>query len=69
MPGHYERLSFLDNSFLALESRTAHMHVAGVAIFEAGPLAGPEGTLANGRNQLAHSNRAMPSSKIDAWFS
>jgi WS/DGAT/MGAT family acyltransferase len=39
----YERLSFLDGSFLALESRTTHMHVAGVAIFEAGPLAGPDG--------------------------
>jgi len=40
---HYERLSFLDGSFLALESRTTHMHVAGVAIFEAGPLSKPDG--------------------------
>jgi diacylglycerol O-acyltransferase len=38
MPGHYERLSYLDNSFLALESRSTHMHVAGIAIFEAEPL-------------------------------
>ncbi len=39
----YERLSPLDASFLALESRETHMHVAGVAIFEAGPLARPGG--------------------------
>lgn len=39
----YERLSFLDGSFLALESRTTHMHVAGVAIFEAGPLSKSDG--------------------------
>ena len=38
MPGHYERLSYLDNSFLALESPSTHMHVAGIAIFEAEPL-------------------------------
>ncbi len=38
MPGHYERLSYLDNSFLALESRSTHMHVAGIAIFDAEPL-------------------------------
>lgn len=38
MPGHYERLSYLDNSFLALESRSTHMHVAGITIFEAAPL-------------------------------
>ncbi|MFQ5524209.1 MAG: wax ester/triacylglycerol synthase family O-acyltransferase [Acidimicrobiia bacterium] len=35
---HYEPLSYLDASFLALESRTSHMHVAGVAIFDAEPL-------------------------------
>ena len=40
---YYERLSFLDGSFLALESRTTHMHVAGAAIFEAGPLSKPDG--------------------------
>jgi len=38
MPGHYERLSPLDNSFLALESRSTHMHVAGIVIFDADPL-------------------------------
>lgn len=35
---HYEALTFLDSSFLALESRSIHMHVAGVAIFDATPL-------------------------------
>ena len=27
---HYERLSFLDSTFLAMEDRNAHFHVAGV---------------------------------------
>jgi WS/DGAT/MGAT family acyltransferase len=35
---HYEPLSYLDASFLALESRSSHMHVAGVALFDATPL-------------------------------
>lgn len=35
---HYEPLTFLDSSFLALETRSLHMHVAGVAIFDAKPL-------------------------------
>ncbi|MGF1668194.1 MAG: wax ester/triacylglycerol synthase family O-acyltransferase [Acidimicrobiia bacterium] len=39
----YEPLSYLDASFLALESRTTHMHVAAVAIFEAGELKRPDG--------------------------
>ena len=39
----YEPLSYLDSSFLALETRTTHMHVAGVALFEATPLTRPEG--------------------------
>ncbi len=34
----YERLSSLDASFLALETRTTHMHVAAVSVFEAAPL-------------------------------
>jgi WS/DGAT/MGAT family acyltransferase len=41
----YEPLSYLDSSFLALETRTTHMHVAAVALFEAGPLQTPEGGL------------------------
>lgn len=43
MSGHYERLSFLDSSFLALESRTTHFHVAGLLVFEAGPLKRADG--------------------------
>jgi WS/DGAT/MGAT family acyltransferase len=34
----YDRLTTLDSSFLALESGHTHMHVAGMAIFDAGPL-------------------------------
>ncbi len=40
---HYEPLSYLDASFLALESRTSHMHVAAVVLFEAAPLKTDEG--------------------------
>lgn len=40
---HYEPLSYLDASFLALESRTSHMHVAGVALFDAAPLKADDG--------------------------
>ena len=43
MSGYYERLSFLDSSFLALETRTTHMHVAGVARFDAAPLLAADG--------------------------
>ena len=43
MPAHYERLSYLDNSFLALESRSTHMHVGGIVVFEAAPLRNAEG--------------------------
>jgi diacylglycerol O-acyltransferase / wax synthase len=46
---HYEPLSYLDASFLALESRTAHMHVAGVALFDAAPLKSDEGGIDMGR--------------------
>jgi WS/DGAT/MGAT family acyltransferase len=41
----YERLSFLDASFLALESPTTHFHVATVAIFGMGEMAKPDGGL------------------------
>ncbi|MBT8200660.1 MAG: wax ester/triacylglycerol synthase family O-acyltransferase [Acidimicrobiia bacterium] len=34
----YERLSFLDSTYLAMEDRNAHFHVAGVMIFEGGSL-------------------------------
>jgi hypothetical protein len=39
----YEPLSYLDSSFLALETRTMHMHVASVVLFESGPLTKPDG--------------------------
>src|SRR5438128_11125354 len=39
----YDRLSFLDNSFLITESPTNHMHVGGTATYEAGPLRRPDG--------------------------
>jgi WS/DGAT/MGAT family acyltransferase len=40
---HYDRLTALDASFLELESRTVHMHVGSVGIFESGPLANDVG--------------------------
>lgn len=40
---HYEPLSYLDASFLALESSNSHFHVAGVALFDASPLKSDEG--------------------------
>jgi diacylglycerol O-acyltransferase len=40
---HFERLSALDASFLAIEDASALMHVGAVAVFESGPLARPEG--------------------------
>ena len=40
---HYEPLSYLDASFLALETRSNHFHVAGVALFDASPLKGEDG--------------------------
>ncbi|MBA2337266.1 MAG: wax ester/triacylglycerol synthase family O-acyltransferase [Acidimicrobiia bacterium] len=40
---HYEPLSSLDSSFLALETRTTHMHVAGLVTFEVGPLRTADG--------------------------
>ena len=43
MTVHYERLSSLDNSYLALESRSTHMHVGAVTIFSAGSFAKPDG--------------------------
>jgi WS/DGAT/MGAT family acyltransferase len=45
----YEPLSYLDSSFLALETRTTHMHVAAVALFEAGALRLGDGGIDIGR--------------------
>jgi WS/DGAT/MGAT family acyltransferase len=39
----YDRLSFLDNSFLIMETLTSPMHIASCATFEAGPLQTVEG--------------------------
>ena len=39
----YERLSFLDNSFLIMEGPNTPMHVAGTATYEVGSLRTPEG--------------------------
>jgi diacylglycerol O-acyltransferase len=39
----YDRLSFLDSSFLIMETPTSPMHIAGCAKFEAGPLRTAEG--------------------------
>lgn len=38
MSTHYERLSFLDNTFLAMEGPTNPMHVGGTLVFEGGSL-------------------------------
>ncbi len=39
----YEPLSAADRSFLLFERRTTHMHLGGVTVFEAGPLARRDG--------------------------
>ncbi|HUG31710.1 MAG TPA: wax ester/triacylglycerol synthase family O-acyltransferase [Acidimicrobiia bacterium] len=39
----YEPLSYLDASFLALETKSSHMHVTGVALFDAAPLKADDG--------------------------
>lgn len=43
MTGSYERMSALDRFFLDVETNETHMHVAAVMLFEAAPLAGPDG--------------------------
>jgi WS/DGAT/MGAT family acyltransferase len=40
---HAERLTALDASFLDLEDANAHMHIGAVAVFEAAPVARPDG--------------------------
>jgi WS/DGAT/MGAT family acyltransferase len=42
---HYERLSALDASFLAIEDVCSHMHVAAAMLFAGGPLRRPHGGL------------------------
>ncbi|HKE10345.1 MAG TPA: wax ester/triacylglycerol synthase family O-acyltransferase [Myxococcota bacterium] len=40
---HYDRMTFLDRSFLLAETPSSHMHVGGVATLEAGPLRKADG--------------------------
>ena len=42
-PYFYDRLTALDNSFLIAESPKTHMHIAGTAVYEAGPLRTADG--------------------------
>jgi WS/DGAT/MGAT family acyltransferase len=39
----FERLSVVDNSFLAIEGPNAHMHVGATTVFDAGPLLNADG--------------------------
>jgi len=39
---YYERLSAMDAMFLEIEDENVHMHMGGVAIFEAAPAAGSQ---------------------------
>lgn len=44
MPGYaYDRLSVVDNSFLAIEDPNSHQHVGAVTLFDTGPLPHPDG--------------------------
>ena len=44
MPNYaYDRLTFLDRSFLIAERPSTHMHIGGTATYEAGPLRKPDG--------------------------
>ncbi|MDJ0789677.1 MAG: wax ester/triacylglycerol synthase family O-acyltransferase [Myxococcota bacterium] len=42
---HYDRLTAIDGTFLAIEDPNVHMHVGAAVTFERGPLARPDGTL------------------------
>ncbi len=42
---HFERLSAMDTSFLAMEDGRAHMHIGSVSIYEAGPLRDAAGAI------------------------
>jgi WS/DGAT/MGAT family acyltransferase len=45
MQPHYNRLSALDASFLAIEDANSHMHIGSVGLYDAAPLTRPEGGL------------------------
>jgi diacylglycerol O-acyltransferase len=42
---HYDRLTALDATFLAVEDANAHMHIGAVSLFDAGPLTGAGGSV------------------------
>ena len=42
---HFERLSAMDLSFLAMEDGRAHMHIGSVSIYDAEPLRGRDGAI------------------------
>jgi len=81
----YQRLSAQDGSFLHFESRATPMHVAAVALFDAGPLAKPGGGIdfervsahlearlaqvPRYRSRLAHTPLGQPIWVDDARFS
>ncbi len=56
---HHERLTALDDVFLALEDANLHMHVAAVSILEAGPLRSPDGGIDIARIER-HLEAALP---------
>jgi diacylglycerol O-acyltransferase len=70
----HERLSAMDAMFLEIEDANVHMHMGGVAIFEAAPLRGPEGgldldlVLAFGEAQLHKSPRLRQKLATIPWF-
>ena len=45
MYAHFERLSAMDLSFLAMEDGRAHMHIGSVSIYDAEPLRGRDGAI------------------------
>jgi WS/DGAT/MGAT family acyltransferase len=50
----YDRLSAMDNTFLLSETPTTPMHVAGIEVFEAGPLQTDEGGIDIGKIREAY---------------
>ncbi len=59
---HYEPLSHLDASFLALETKNSHMHVTGVALFDSIPLQMADGgiDISRIRAQIASKLQYIP---------
>ena len=50
---HYERLTAMDTSFLVLEKPWSPLHVSATLIYEAGPLAKPDGGIDIGAYRAA----------------